>query len=222
MDHRKAVHGLKSHDHSDKVYACPDKSCWRRKKSKGFATLLGLEDHMREKHGNGPIPASHTLPMTTSNGNSNGNSNDNTNANVVDNIGGDADEDMDDDNVGDGSIINASSLLGAFDLTLDPQLQAPLNSMQQHQQQMIGDPITPASSTPEPDQHQHQNQHQAQPPPVEPEPPRRTMSVQERETMKLRVKRLEIEREKLDTEIRRLNMLLSVDAAQEAENMGAG
>ncbi|KAF2816405.1 uncharacterized protein BDZ99DRAFT_135581 [Mytilinidion resinicola] len=186
MDHRKAVHGLKSHDHSDKVYSCPDKSCWRRKKSKGFATLLGLEEHMREKHSNGAIDGD-----LTANGN----------------------DDMDvDDTAGESSMMGASGLLSGFDLTLDPQLQAP---MAQVQQQILGDPITPASSTPGSDGQQQNAQ-------VEPEAPR-IMSESERESMKLRLKRLEIERNKLDQEISRLNRVLFGDAvATGSENHGAG
>jgi hypothetical protein len=189
MDHRKAVHGLKSHDHSDKVYSCPDRSCWRRKKSKGFATLLGLEEHMREKHGNG-------------NGNNldpNANSNSTTNGA----------DDMDDDANGESSLMGAS---GLFDLTLDPQLQTPLGQVQQ---QILGDPITPASSTPG-------SETQQQSVIAEPEAPR-MISDAEREGMKLRVKRLEIERNKLDTEIARLNRVLYGELGVGGpENVGPG
>jgi hypothetical protein len=77
MEHRKQVHGLRTHDHSDKLYGCPDKTCWRKKKSKGFSTLLSLEEHVKEKHperatadgldlGNagGRLPVSADLPMS--------------------------------------------------------------------------------------------------------------------------------------------------------------
>ncbi|KAF2497059.1 hypothetical protein BU16DRAFT_560372 [Lophium mytilinum] len=185
MDHRKAVHGLKSHDHSDKVYSCPDKSCWRRKKSKGFATLLGLEEHLREKHGNGVLDGD-----LTGNGN----------------------DDMDVDDNGESSMMGASGLLSGFDLTLDPQLQAP---MAQVQQQILGDPITPASSTPGSDSQQQNVQ-------VEQEAPR-LMSESEREGMKLRVKRLEIERNKLDQEILRMHRVLYGEQdATGSEDHGAG
>ncbi|PSN61659.1 hypothetical protein BS50DRAFT_651034 [Corynespora cassiicola Philippines] len=66
MDHRKTMHGLKAHDHSDKQYSCPDKACWRRKKSKGFATLLGLEEHLRDKHGATPQDAAAAAPGLSS------------------------------------------------------------------------------------------------------------------------------------------------------------
>lgn len=149
MDHRKAVHGLKNHDHSDKLYACPDKTCWRRKKSKGFATLLGLEEHMREKHGPGS---------------------------------------------------NAEQ-------TMDPQLQSP--AMQGPLQQMLTDPITPASSTPE-----SVAQHHGQDGQMRAEETR-TLSESEQESMKLRLKRLEIERTKLDHEIQRLNRILYGESSED-------
>ncbi|KAF2204030.1 hypothetical protein GQ43DRAFT_429320 [Delitschia confertaspora ATCC 74209] len=53
MEHRRQCHGLKIHNHSEKLYACPHKTCWRRKKSKGFATFLGLEEHLKQKHRKG-------------------------------------------------------------------------------------------------------------------------------------------------------------------------
>lgn len=152
MDHRKAVHGLKNHDHSDKLYACPDKTCWRRKKSKGFATLLGLEEHMREKHGPGS---------------------------------------------------NAEQ-------TMDPQLQSP--AMQGPLQQMLTDPITPTSSTPESDAQHHVQDGQIM------SEETRTLSESERESMKLRLKRLEIERTKLDHEIQRLNRVLYGEPSEDISN----
>lgn len=39
------------HDHSSKMYTCPKKECHRHKRSKGFATVIALREHMlRMKH----------------------------------------------------------------------------------------------------------------------------------------------------------------------------
>ncbi|OCK84032.1 hypothetical protein K432DRAFT_401489 [Lepidopterella palustris CBS 459.81] len=175
MDHRKAVHGLKSHDHSDKLYACPDKSCWRHKKSKGFATLLGLEEHMREKHGPGG-----------KNGDENGNGNGSENNNMAST-----------------SHMDNMQVPMNLDTSLDPQLQS--NILNMHNQ--LPDPITPASSTPgeEGVPHPHPHPHQRQHPQQDAE---QALTDLERESMQLRVKRLEIERAKLDHEISRLNRIL--------------
>jgi hypothetical protein len=48
MAHRKAEHPNadgKKHDHSHRQYTCPAKGCHRKKKSKGFPTLLALREH---------------------------------------------------------------------------------------------------------------------------------------------------------------------------------
>jgi len=43
--HRKQAHAERRHDHSDKLYTCPCKTCHRRKRSKGFETLNQLREH---------------------------------------------------------------------------------------------------------------------------------------------------------------------------------
>jgi len=49
--HRKQEHQETKHDHSDKLYTCPCKTCHRRKRSKGFETLNQLREHqIRMKH----------------------------------------------------------------------------------------------------------------------------------------------------------------------------
>jgi hypothetical protein len=49
--HKKDEHELKKHDHGDKMYTCPRKDCHRHKKSKGFATVVALREHMlRMRH----------------------------------------------------------------------------------------------------------------------------------------------------------------------------
>jgi hypothetical protein len=49
--HRKTEHEEKRHDHSDKLYTCPNKQCHRRKRSKGFATIEQLKEHqIRMQH----------------------------------------------------------------------------------------------------------------------------------------------------------------------------
>ncbi|KAJ9669449.1 hypothetical protein H2201_000316 [Coniosporium apollinis] len=56
LDHRKEMHGNLTHDHSHKHYVCPEKTCWRHKKSKGFSTFEGLNDHLRKHHGSAVTP----------------------------------------------------------------------------------------------------------------------------------------------------------------------
>jgi hypothetical protein len=49
--HKKDAHEQKKHDHSEKLYTCPSKACHRHKRSKGFATVVALREHMlRMKH----------------------------------------------------------------------------------------------------------------------------------------------------------------------------
>jgi hypothetical protein len=43
--HRKIAHAEKRHDHSHRMYTCPEKGCHRKKKSKGFMTLIALREH---------------------------------------------------------------------------------------------------------------------------------------------------------------------------------
>lgn len=154
MEHRKTVHGLRAHDHSDKVYKCPDKACWRRKKSKGFATLLGLEEHMREKHGGqtGSIAPQETVDSS------------------LDPVIADQMSDM------NMPLLNIGIMGG-----------------------LLTDPITPESSIEDQDISLPVQDVQAV---AEPE---NVLSHTEKETMKLRIKRLQIERQKLDQEIKRLN-----------------
>ncbi|KAF2795037.1 hypothetical protein K505DRAFT_18760 [Melanomma pulvis-pyrius CBS 109.77] len=166
MDHRKQVHGLKSHDHSDKVYACPDKGCWRRKKSKGFATLLGLEEHLRDKHGSGLQAAG----LETSDGD------------ILDPI--------------------MTNQLAMSDI---PQnINADMNSMNSMMgfTSLLPDPITPDSSSEEQQNEVHMTSQELQ---VEAQEANRALSHMEKGSMKLRIKRLEIEKRKLEQEIRRLN-----------------
>lgn len=53
LEHVRTVHGRKIHDHSDKVILCPEKGCQRSKKSKGFTSEIGLQEHLRRAHGAG-------------------------------------------------------------------------------------------------------------------------------------------------------------------------
>lgn len=49
--HRKQAHQEVRHDHSDKLYTCPCKTCHRRKRSKGFETIQQLREHqIRMQH----------------------------------------------------------------------------------------------------------------------------------------------------------------------------
>lgn len=49
--HRKSAHVEKKHDHSGKLYTCPNRSCHRRKKSKGFISITALREHqLRMQH----------------------------------------------------------------------------------------------------------------------------------------------------------------------------
>jgi hypothetical protein len=49
--HRKEAHVETKHDHSDKLYTCPNKGCHRRKKSKGFLSITALREHqLRMEH----------------------------------------------------------------------------------------------------------------------------------------------------------------------------
>jgi hypothetical protein len=43
--HRKIAHAEKRHDHSHRIYTCPEKGCHRKKKSKGFMTLIAMREH---------------------------------------------------------------------------------------------------------------------------------------------------------------------------------
>jgi len=174
MEHRKAVHGLKTHDHSDKLYACPDKTCWRRKKSKGFATLLGLEEHMRQKHGG----ASSGIDPST--------------------------------------ILEAqaqpSEKVGNELQGLDPLMQSPLtpglDNMNINLIDSMRSPPDPNFITPDPvDGAPTQSAAVHEEPVSEGE----TLGPQEVEAAKLRIKRLKIERNKLDAEIRKLNRIVYGD-----------
>lgn len=172
MDHRKSVHGLKSHDHSDKLYACPDKACWRRKKSKGFTTLLGLEEHIRDKHSSGfqsmiATEADFTDPLLTDQ------------LSTMPNM----------------PLANLNLNLG-INTTM-------MNSLAS----LLPDPITPDSSSEDQQKELHiQDQEmQLETGEVEAEVATRVLTKMERENMIVRIKRLQIERTKLDQEIRRLN-----------------
>ncbi|KAF2121607.1 hypothetical protein BDV96DRAFT_640991 [Lophiotrema nucula] len=167
MDHRKAVHGLRSHDHSDKMYACPDKSCWRRKKSKGFATLLGLEEHLREKHGKGSETDVLRLGV----------------------------REMDNGHLDAGPVGHLGLNMG-FDM-MNPLLP-----------NFPGDPITPDSDDQDQGLQLHDAEHELdEEGGVERQEAARALTHMERESMKIRIKRLVIERSKLDAEIKRLNTI---------------
>jgi hypothetical protein len=169
MDHRKQIHGLKSHDHSDKMYACAVKGCWRRKKSKGFATLLGLEEHVRDKHG----PGFQATSLQSF---------------------GDA-------------ILDSIATNEATMSNVPPNLNVNVTNMNSLMSfsSMLPCPITPDSSG---------EDQQSEEPIInkelcsEAEEASRALSHMEKESMKIRIKRLEIDRRKLDQEIRRLNTLV--------------
>ncbi|ORY09596.1 hypothetical protein BCR34DRAFT_602723 [Clohesyomyces aquaticus] len=190
MEHRRAVHGLKSHDHSHKMYSCPDKACWRRKKSKGFATLLGLEEHVREKHGG---------RTGTGNGNRNtGNSN----------LQG---TDMDMVQMADQAHSQDQDLLDPLMtnqfLPLAFNISSHSESSSSHSYPpfpMLSDPITPDSSNE--DAHiQSQPRKPTTTMESQAEEANKVLGHMEKEAMKIRIKRLMIERQKLDAEIKRLN-----------------
>ncbi|KAF2103297.1 hypothetical protein NA57DRAFT_72273 [Rhizodiscina lignyota] len=48
--HRQEAHGFQKHDHSHKI-PCPNKTCGRRKQSRGFVSLTALQEHQRRYHG---------------------------------------------------------------------------------------------------------------------------------------------------------------------------
>lgn len=51
VKHRKEAHEEKKHDHSQRLYMCPCKTCHRRKKSKGFPSHTALREHqLRMQH----------------------------------------------------------------------------------------------------------------------------------------------------------------------------
>lgn len=182
MDHRKQVHGLKSHDHSDKVYACPDKACWRRKKSKGFATLLGLEEHMRDKHSTRPQATS--IPVSGSD--------------MLDPLLTSQLEDM-----------------GSMPLSLNLNI-ANMNCMM-GMNSLLPEPITPDSSG---EEEQNDVQMTSQEMQIGAAEATRALSHMERESLKIRIKRLQIERQKLDQEIRRLNKTVWGDEKGQIETGG--
>ncbi|KAF2263319.1 hypothetical protein CC78DRAFT_545050 [Lojkania enalia] len=175
MDHRKAVHGLKNHDHSDKLYACPERSCWRRKKSKGFATLLGLEEHMRDKHPTTP----HTMNNVVSPG----------------------------DTILDPILTSQLSMPMNLNLNIPSHINPLATNLG-----LLQDPITPDSSD-ERDQEIQMSNQELQ---VTSQEATRALTQMEKESMKIRIKRLMIERQKLDAEIRRLNR--SVYGDENGEN----
>ncbi|KAF2738900.1 hypothetical protein EJ04DRAFT_6917 [Polyplosphaeria fusca] len=165
MDHSKTVHGFKSHDHSDKLYACPVKTCWRRKKSKGFATMLSLEEHLRERHPeHSSAPPPQSMSETT----------------------------MEDTNL---------------DSILDSQLPLPMplpmtlglgtSTTYPSYHNLMADPITSESG------HEvHIQEYRLR---AERQEANGLSTHMERVKMKARIKRLMIERQKLDAEIKRLN-----------------
>ncbi|KAF1992743.1 hypothetical protein P154DRAFT_157798 [Amniculicola lignicola CBS 123094] len=229
MEHRKSVHGLRSHDHSDKVYACPDKACWRRKRSKGFATVLGLEEHVKEKHAEraGELLAQGTgMGMGVglggagcgSAGESNSQMDGGADGTVQDGedtlLDGmfthDPHTDMDDSN-GTPLGLNLNTHLQSNSLT---NLISNLPTLGHYLQDPS--PITPDSSTEDVEQsHQHEPHHQEH---AEMEPENQNIDMDmhqememeeeqtpplshvEKENLKLRIQRLKIEREKLERE----------------------
>ena len=53
--HRQESHGFQKHDHSHKI-PCPDRSCGRRKQSRGFVSITALREHQKRFHGIEPPP----------------------------------------------------------------------------------------------------------------------------------------------------------------------
>ncbi|KAF2277332.1 uncharacterized protein EI97DRAFT_432207 [Westerdykella ornata] len=51
LDHRKKIHGFKSHDHSGERFVYPVRGCRRKKRSQGFVSRERLLMHMSGKHG---------------------------------------------------------------------------------------------------------------------------------------------------------------------------
>ena len=51
--HRQESHGFQKHDHSHKI-PCPERTCGRRKQSRGFVSQTALDEHMRRYHGTDP------------------------------------------------------------------------------------------------------------------------------------------------------------------------
>lgn len=54
VKHRKEAHEEKKHDHSQRLYMCPCKTCHRRKKSKGFPSRTALREHQLRMQHYGP------------------------------------------------------------------------------------------------------------------------------------------------------------------------
>lgn len=54
VKHRKEAHEEKKHDHSQRLYMCPCKTCHRRKKSKGFPSITALREHQLRMQHYGP------------------------------------------------------------------------------------------------------------------------------------------------------------------------
>ncbi|KAF2660949.1 hypothetical protein K491DRAFT_711203 [Lophiostoma macrostomum CBS 122681] len=162
--HRKAAHQRKRHDHRDKIYICPIKACYRSKKSKGLTTLLALEEHMREKHGN-------ATPVT---------------------------EIFAENSMTEQHIANQLSAASASPMTLALNMSGFMGSMPGFEP----DPITPDSS----DEDQQDDGEFSEDDMQAGAQEAGDMFTQfEKDRMKVRIKRLESEKQKLDQEIRRLN-----------------
>lgn len=227
MEHRRSVHGLKSHDHSDKMYACPDKTCWRRKKSKGFATLLGLEEHVREKHngqvGGLPISDGAVAWENNQNGGSSSNGGGNSSAQIL-GLGLDAElpPPMEEQHTQvDTGLLEPLMTNHILPLNFNTSNSPSLASSHSYLP-LLSDPITPESSNEDSHSHglgrdQNKNLTQNRATETHAKEASRVLSYAEKESMKIRIKRLMIEREKLDAEIRRLNRAVWGDEMGEGE-----
>jgi hypothetical protein len=179
-EHRKAVHGRKirtmkkRHPHSAHLFPCPDIACWRHKPSKGFTTLLAMQEHAKEKHGTDAearsvaVAYNNTIEQPT-----------------ADHLSG----------------TSASH----------EELALALSGFMDGMGSSLPSPITPESSGEE----QQMSSENMQ---LSTREATQRLTYQEKEQMKVRIRRLESEKQKLDEEIKTLNM--AVWGNEYGENAG--
>lgn len=207
MEHRKQAHGVKIHDHSDKLYGCPDKTCWRKKKSKGFSTLLSLEEHVKEKHpervtadgldlgeNGGVLPVSEDVLTPTENGGEFA---------TVHSTMSNGQHQTPDKGFRSDLFSPEDGRFGGYGGYGAMQVDTP-----QHQRNHQVEPITPDSTAALEAQMIAElsapaEAEMSQPPSIEPQAPT-PLTYAERQKMKLRISQLKAERVKLDNEIARL------------------
>jgi hypothetical protein len=224
MDHRRRDHGLRTHDHSDKLYGCPEKTCWRRKKSKGFSTLLGLEDHVKKRHPEriGPHGLDLNLAEVSMSQSPEGDE-------------GDPDSDAMEAEIRDGQqeapLAPFEGYNAAFNISGGQQPRMLLDAHMDpigHQSQPIT-PESPAVLDSVTENHEAASiegrilqslGRERQANSEEPQTPA-TLSYMELKQLRLRVARLKRDREKIDQEIAKLDRILERDKAAETTRDGS-